>query len=252
MSQSAAGPAGIPNTVTVCITSCGRLDLLAETLTTFRAHNTGGRFILSEDSTDPAVIADISRRYPDFTVLSGPERLGIMRSIDRLYQAVETPYIFHLEDDWAFDGPVDFAAAIEMLETNPLVANVCVRAFDEIRPKYQARSDPVECGGAKFQIMRLNAHPEFFGWTPNPGLIKKALYEQHKPFARVNPDQMSGIVKRAGQTVAHLMPGVARHIGYGRNVVDPTMPARPKSKPQKWLRAINKQLYYAGLRKNPF
>lgn len=242
----------IPDTVTVCITSCGRLDLLAETLQSFRAYNSGGRYLLSEDSTDPDVIAEVTRRYPEIKVLSGSERLGLMGSIDRLYSAVETPYIFHLEDDWTFDGPVDWAAAIALLESNPNVANVSLRAFDEIKPKFQARSDRADYAGRVFQIMRTNAHPEFFGWSSNPGLIATSLYHTYKPFKRMLHDQMSGAIKKDGRVVAYLLPGVARHIGRGRNVVDPMMPARPKSRPLKWLRAFKKQLYYAGLRKEPF
>ncbi len=42
-------PRAIPPEVTICITSCGRLNLLAETLATFRAHNTGGVYHLSDD-----------------------------------------------------------------------------------------------------------------------------------------------------------------------------------------------------------
>jgi hypothetical protein len=30
------------------------------------------------------------------------------------------------------------------------------------------------------------------------------------------------------------------------------MPARPTSRPAKWLRAIKKKLYYAGWRQEPF
>lgn len=242
----------IPDTVTVCITSCGRLDLLAETLRTFRAFNTGGRFILSEDSTDAAVIAEATRLYPNFKVLSGPGRLGLMGSIDRLYSAVETPYIFHLEDDWVFDGPVNWAAATGLLAANDKVANVCVRAFDEIKPKFRARASRIESMGAEFQLMSPAAHPEFFGWSSNPGIIAKSLYDAHKPFGRMLHDQMSGTIKKEGRTVAFLLPGVARHSGRGRNVADPMMPAKPKSRPKKWLRAIKKQLYYAGLRKEPF
>ena len=245
-------PASIPDQVSVCITSCGRLDLLAETLATFQAYNTGGRYILSEDSTDAAVIAEVTRRYPDMRVLSGPDRLGLMGSIDRLYAAAETPYIFHLEDDWVFDGPIDWQAAIALLAGNDTVANVSVRAFDEIKPKFRARSDALAFGGQQFHIMRTNAHPEFFGWSSNPGLIRKSLYEHYKPFGRMLHDQMSGAIKADGRTVAYLLPGVARHSGRGRNVVDPMMPARPKSRPKKWLRAIKKKLYYAGLRKDPF
>jgi hypothetical protein len=252
MSSPAARSTPIPDTVTVCITSCGRLDLLAETLSTFRAFNTGGRYILSEDSTNEAVIAEAQRLYPEMKVLSGPARLGLMGSIDRLYAAVETPYIFHLEDDWVFDGPINWAAAIALLEGNNKIANVSVRAFEEIKPKYRARSDRLDVGSVAFQVMRPNSHPEFFGWSSNPGLIRTDLYQKYKPFARMLHDQMSGLIKAEGRTVAYLLPGVARHIGRGRNVTDPMMPAKPKSRPKKWLRAIRKQLYYAGLRKEPF
>ena len=242
----------IPDSVTVCITSCGRLDLLAETMERFRAHHPGGRYIISEDSTDAAVIAAVGEAYPDAKVLSGPDRLGIMGSIDRLYSQVRTSYIFHLEDDWAFAGSVDWAAAIAMLEDRPDVANVCVRDITEIKEKYRIRSDSVSLGGSRFLVMRTDSHPEFFAWSPNPGLVSLATYRRFAPFARVQPDQMSGVMKKEGLRQAFLLPGVAKHIGHGRNVVDPTMAARPKSRPQKWLRAIRKRLYYAGLRKDPF
>jgi hypothetical protein len=244
--------AQIPGSVTVCITSCGRMDLLAETLASFRRHNAGGRYIISEDSADDAVIATVRKTYPEATVLVGSGRTGIMASIDRLYQAVETPHIFHLEDDWAFDGPVDWAAALSLLPVRPDIANVCVRAIEEIKPKYRDRSDVLAHGGVEFRVMHANAHPEYYAWSPNPGLITRELYQRFAPFARVQPDRMSGVMKEAGLTQAFLLPGVARHIGYGRNVIDPTIPARPTSRPAKWLRAIKKKLYYAGWRKEPF
>ena len=242
----------IPDTVTVCISSCGRLDLLAETLVSFRAFNEGGRYLISEDSTDLAVIEAAKAAYPDMTVLSGPERLGLMGSIDRLYAQVTTPYLFHLEDDWTFDGPIDWAAAITMREERDDVAHVCVRDIAEIKDKYRTRSDLVTLDGRDFRIMQVRSHPEFFAWSSNPGLMAVSTYQTYAPFARLLHDQMSGRMKRDGLRQAFLLPGVARHIGQGRNVVDPTMPARPKSRPQKWLRALKKRMYYAGLRKDPF
>ena len=252
MSTPATHAVPIPDDVSVCITSCGRLDLLGQTIGSFRRFHTGGRFLLSEDSADAAVIDQVRTRYPEMRVLTGTGRTGIMASIDRLYEAVETPFILHLEDDWAFDGPVNFAAGLGLLRQNPKIANVCVRVFDEIREKYRLRSDGLVSGGADFRIMHADAHPEFFAWSPNPGLISRDLYRAYAPFSRVMPDQMSGLMKKDGLTQAFLLPGVARHIGHGRNVVDPTMPARPTSRPAKWLRAIKKKLYYAGLRKEPF
>lgn len=250
--QHAAAAVAIPDSVTICVTSCARLDLLAKTLDSFRKFNTGGTFLVSEDSTDSAIIDTLKRTYPDMTVLSGPERLGLMGSIDRVYGAAKTPYLFHLEDDWQFDGPVNWQAAIALLEARDDVANVSVRAIDEIKEKYRVRSDAFELDGVPFRIMRRDSHPEFFGWSSNPGLIKRSLYQHYAPFKRMLHDQMSGLIKKDGRTVAYLLPGVARHIGQERTVTDPQMPARPKSRPAKWLRAIKKKLYYAGLRKEPF
>jgi hypothetical protein len=131
----------IPDSITVCITSCGRLDLLAETLASFRLYNTGGRFLISEDSADDIVIAAVRAAYPDAQVLVSTGRTGIMASIDRLYRAVETEHIFHLEDDWFFDGPVDWRGALSLLDARSDIANVCVRSIEEIKPKYRNRSD---------------------------------------------------------------------------------------------------------------
>ncbi|WP_122519356.1 glycosyltransferase [Pannonibacter phragmitetus] len=242
----------IPGTVTICVTSCGRLDLLAETLASFRRFNTGGTFLIHEDSRDDAIIDEVRRTYPWAEVISSPERMGLMASIDRLYSTATTPYIFHLEDDWQFDGPVNWKAAIRALETHPEIANVSLRAYDEIKEKFREKSDPLTVEGVDFRLMRADAHPEFFGWSSNPGLITKALYESYAPFAQHFHDKMSAVIKQDGKRVAYLLPGVARHIGQKRNVTDPTMPPRPKSKLGKLMRSIRKKLYYAGLRKDPF
>ena len=252
MATMAHESAQVPDDVTICITSCGRIDLLEQTLASFQRYNKGGRYLLSEDSTDSDVIETITNRYPEMKVLSGNERLGLMGSIDRLYSVVETSYIFHLEDDWAFEGPVQWDAAKEILSARKDVANVSVRMFGEIKEKFRDASDPDMALDQEFRVMRSNAHPEFFGWSTNPGLIHRDLYRQYAPFRRLMHDQMSELIKREGRVVTFLLPGVARHIGHGRNVTDPTMPARPKSRLGKWIRGIKKKLYYTGLRKEPF
>jgi hypothetical protein len=252
MASSPKVPTAIPDTVTICVTSCGRLDLLADTLGSFRAWNSGGRYLVSEDSTDEAVIGELRAREPGVTVLSGSERLGLMGSIDRLYSAATTPFIFHLEDDWSFDGPVNWAAATALLEARDDIANICVRDFTEIKSKYSARSTSLSFAGAAFRVMERDAHPDFFGWSSNPGLIRRSLYLQYAPFRRMLHDQMSGLIKKDGRTLAYLLPGVARHIGQDRTVTDPQMPPRPKNRLAKITRSIKKRLYYAGWRKSPF
>jgi hypothetical protein len=81
----------VPPEVTVCLTSCGRPDLLQRTLDSFHRFNPGGQIIISEDCADAALIADIAASHPTARILSGPERIGQMRSIDRLFSEVKTP-----------------------------------------------------------------------------------------------------------------------------------------------------------------
>jgi hypothetical protein len=242
----------VPESVTICVTSCGRLDLLQKTLASFNQFNRGGKFILSEDSADPEIIKQVRNLFPDIVVLHDEARTGLMKSIDRIYSKVETDFIFHLEDDWEFDGPVDWLSAIALLQARPEVANINVRKFEEIKPKWRSKSDPLPFEGVDYQLMRLSSHPEFFAWSPNPGLIRTDLYRTYAPFSRFMPDQLSGIIKQDGGRMAFQTPGCAGHIGQGRNVVDPTMTARPRSKIAKFFRKIRKDLYYAGFFRKPF
>ena len=90
--------------VTLIITSCNRNNLLSKTLCSFAKFNTYPikECIIVEDSS---FILDISRLdiphldYP-IRVISNRKNIGQVRSIDRAYAEVKTPYIFHCEDDW--------------------------------------------------------------------------------------------------------------------------------------------------------
>jgi hypothetical protein len=242
----------VPPDVTICLTSCGRPDLLRRTLDSFHRFNPGGELIISEDCADSILIAEIAANHPTARILSGPKQIGQMRSIDRLFSEVKTPYLFHLEEDWLFGGPVNWRAAIALLASRDEVANVAVRAFSEIKEKYRRRSDAVTLQGENFRLMHRDAHPEFFGWSNGPGLMRTALYDAYAPFGRMRHDQMSALIKRDGRREAYLVPGVAHHIGQKRNVKDPTTPARPKSKAAKYVRWVKKRLYYAGFREQPY
>jgi GT2 family glycosyltransferase len=90
--------------ITFVVTSCGRFDLLAQTLDSFLRFNRApiARYALVEDSGDEAVRDVVAEAGPSFDVLVNKERLGQLRSIDRAYETVTTPYIFHCEDDWRF------------------------------------------------------------------------------------------------------------------------------------------------------
>lgn len=217
--EAKTGVHPVPDDVTIVITSCGRPDLLDGTIRALRAHHSGGRMIISEDSADPKMIAWLKDAYPDARILSGETRIGLMASIDRLYGAVETPYALHLEDDWEIDGPIPFDALRKVLN-DETVSVACIRVFNELKPKHRARSKGWRVDGLEFRAIHADVHPEWYGYTSNPGLIKRAFWEKHQPVARYRHDELSGIAKREGYRVAYMVPGVAHHTGDGRHVID--------------------------------
>lgn len=230
----------MPPDVTVTITSCDRRDLLSETLASLRAHHVIGRLLISEDSGSDDMRAWLAANVPDATILPG-NRTGIMASIDRLHRAVETPYIFHLEDDWVFDGPVDFEAAKRALDADPTLSVVCVRAFDELKRKHRDRSTPL---GPGLRVMDPASHPEWYGYTSNPGVLRKSFWARYEPVSRFRHDELSGIAKRDGFRVAYCVPGLARHIGDGRHVVDAVpQGTRDKASPlRRFRKAVKAKL----------
>jgi len=85
--------------VTFIITSCGRPDLLQETIGSFLNTNRYpiAKYILIEDSADEQMKGFIEERYGDSfnSLIFNAPKLGQIRSIDRAYEEVETTYVFH-------------------------------------------------------------------------------------------------------------------------------------------------------------
>ena len=117
--------------ITVVVTSCNRHDLLARTLASFRAHETEGRvarILVAEDGdADPAAVC---AQFGAEHFCTG-ERVGQIRLIDQAYARVQTPYIFHLEDDWEFYRSGFMQKSRALLERDPKILLVQLRAWND-------------------------------------------------------------------------------------------------------------------------
>ena len=118
--------------VTVVLTSCGRFDLLETTIESFIRFNQHPikHFIIIEDSGDDAVygcVPELYRQY--FTFLINKSKLGQIKSIDKAYSLVDTPYIFHCEDDWVFYRYGFIEDSKLLLEANKDILQVWLRSY---------------------------------------------------------------------------------------------------------------------------
>ncbi|MGI9407901.1 MAG: glycosyltransferase family 2 protein [Hyphomicrobiaceae bacterium] len=216
--------------VTLVVTSCGRPDLLFRTLDSLEREEPypfAARIII-EDSADRATVEAIRSRYPGDTVLFNDPQIGQMRSIDRAYARVRTPYVFHCEDDWAFEGGPFVDRAIGVLEADVGVSVVCVRRLEEIADKFLQTPPRRTVAGTDVVKIDPAAHPEWFGYGFNPGLARMETYRAHGPFEPFGTEAAISVhFKGLGFTTAYLTPGHARHIGGDAHVDDPFQPKRP-------------------------
>ena len=181
------------DSVTVVVTSCNRVDLLERTMVSFIQQNTYpiDRYLLIDDSANLQAFEDIKKLNEKlgniFELYFNYEKLGQVRSIDKMYKLVDTDYIFHLEDDWEFYRPDFIQKSIDILK------------YDEkiIQPVIRAKHDSYSAGisseifqtnsGIKYRKLHLVSYPvdpvtgrwvrNYGGFTLNPGLRRTSDYK---------------------------------------------------------------------------
>lgn len=228
----------------VVITSCGRFNLLQETLASLlpRLDIQPEKIIITEDSGDEAV-NDVVAAFPgNFEILINQPKLGQIASIDRAYQTISTPYIFHCEDDWEFFRNGFLQESATLLSLYPDVSMVGLRSRDDLNPRM--RGVPTEnCGEFNFYFYDPSRHPEYFSYCFNPGLRRLEDYKRIGPFARLGhePD-ISYAFKKAGFRMAALENPAVRHTGWDCHVDDPHQPKRSRSLGQRLQKSAQKRL----------
>ena len=179
--------------VAFALTSCGRMDLLQQTVDSFIKFNEYPikEWLIIEDSCDPEVweqLKTINRTKWDsrFKLILNEENIGQNASIDKMYKTVSTKYIFHCEDDWEFYRGGFIEDSIKILETQPKVIQAWIRPkSDKILNDIEKRIFTLPGGVSvrrvipkSYQINRKDAEPlrviDYQGFSYNPGLKRKS------------------------------------------------------------------------------
>lgn len=213
--------------MTFVVTSCGRPELLEQTLESFFAHNTHpiARYILVEDSGKRDMLHFIQQRYGDLfdEILFNEPRLGQIRSIDQAYALIDTPYLFHCEDDYYFFRPGFVEDSLSVLKDDPAAITVWLRNLWECnRHKFEERIRYTGDGVMYRRVLpKASRDHTWYGFTFNPGLRRLADYARIKPFDDVGHElEINYAYHELGFHGVTLEEGAARDIGRGHHVAD--------------------------------
>lgn len=241
-----------PQPYAVVLTSCGRFDLLRQTVESLlrSVDQKPAEFIIVEDSGDAAAGAALEGLDAllgrAFTLLLNRPQLGQIRAIDRAYAAVTAPFVFHCEDDWEFTRGGFIAESFRLLAARPDVSMAGLRPRDELNPLVRdaPRLTLDDGEGAPLSYFESDPalHPEYFSYSFNPGLRRMADYRRLGPFEPLGhePD-VSYAFKKAGFRIANLEPPATRHLGDGRHVSDPTTRDKPRNVVERLRRSAGKR-----------
>ena len=198
---------------TLVVTSCGRFDLLEKTLESFYRHADcmPRSFILSDDSAEYLP----SWCYNAADIIFNPLlRVGQIYSIDRAYQCVNTPYVFHCEDDWEFTSSGFIEESLEYLNADAKVINHWLRSPDD------TNGHPHKDGRIATDYNRI-----WHGFTFNPTLKRMSDYVPYSSLTVFNPRKpweseaaIGQYYKDKGYHATIGSKGYIKHIGEGRTV----------------------------------
>lgn len=201
------------NDITCVITSCGRLDLLRQTVDSLRKYYDFKEWIIIEDGGKD--LSDFASE--NVTIITNIPKLGQIRSIDKGYRLVKTTYIFHCEDDWEFYRGGFIEESLSILENYPSILQV------HLRDQKDMNGHPIVNLKNTFDLVDTNY--KWRGFSFNPGLRRLADYT---PYSKIvgNPSKTSSpkdeqkigeYYFEKGYITAILKQPAVRHIGQNQS-----------------------------------
>lgn len=224
--------------ITVCLTYGSRPDLLEITLRGLLPMLSELPVLAVNDFGDAESNRLLLKLCPHATLTTSPGKVGHHPAVDAMYREVRTKFIFHCEDDWEFTDARFLPECKAVLESDPRISQVCVRdpyMIGGFEGMVSAERDRWRTG-----VMRLDRiHREWFGFTFNPHLIERRLWQSLGSYSRFRKERhISRTLRSRGMFTAYLDSGRCRHIGGDRSCSSRNNP--PAGGLVNWLRSFRR------------
>src|SRR6185312_8622245 len=163
----------MPNTnISMCITSCGRSDLLKTSLESFYE-------VVDQEPQEVLIYEDSDQGKPEFLSgdiwrtrnvrwISGRTRMGQCFAIARLIQEAKHDYVFWSEEDWLWQNQI----SPFMRESKAILDSDCRIVIVSLRGN--TGWHPLTTNGKPYQIAEPYWRGCWGGWSWNPGLRRRS------------------------------------------------------------------------------
>ena len=222
--------------ITLCLTMGGRPDLLEQSLRSIQEKWQFAQVAAINDFADPRCDDVFKSIYPNGVLLSDGIKRGHHGAIDKLYAGIQTPYVFHTEDDWIFSDEISFEKIKKFLDANKKVTSYCLRNPADFLQETERNKINAESAQDVNYYNLGHVHPEWYGYSFNPHLIKMEKIRNIGDFVRFKKERhVSEHMKKHGHFVAYATQSLCTHIGEGVSMANPNA-NKKKSKIRVWLR----------------
>ncbi len=225
----------MPSDITVAIPSCNRPRLLRATLDGLIPHvrRHSLRVMVGENvavsDAIRAAVDDVAARCPagsvelvdlsDSITEASPKR-RMLEAVDRLYDRIDSPFVFHLEDDWWLSEEDFLSPSRAILESHPEVTIVRLTGT-EVRPfPDRSRMFVARVGDVEFPFCYSSyggGGGKFGAFTFNPGLRRTSDRTRYfGSYSRFSGERaISELAQTLGHREAILDRVYAKHLGVG-------------------------------------
>ena len=235
--------------MSLVLTSCGRLDLLDRTLESFFKHNDFPLVdcYLTEDSVDESVYKKITEKWSGrIKLLLNKKKKGQIQSIVVAYKLINTPFIFHCEDDWVYTRKGFIEDSLKILEFDDKIIQVWLES-----KKSASRLDIFKYGpllkhkGIGFRKVYCKEGWEWGYFSFRPGVKRMKDYNIIGGYEKYKNELDIGVsYKKLGYYTVIIEKPAVKDIGLDQTIFDPTRkwPKRRKTNAPKGLKRLWKHL----------
>lgn len=167
-------------------------------------------------------LVSIEQQLPEFDEyvhVSDPDHeLGFAGAIQAGWDQITTDFVFHVEQDFTFNWPVDLERMRRLLEQNPLIAQMALKRQPWNEQEKAAGGIVEQHPDDFYDCGEFTVHRRFF--TTNPSLYKREIVEKGWPQVPQSEGIFTHQLATEGYWFAYLGgkfdPPAVTHIGEDR------------------------------------